>query len=105
MTQAELIAAIKERLDLHLDRDHASVGVKVPFLVINCSQPDNFVADNRVFVEKDDITLTLYCFEISQELEAPIKALFYDLGIAWTRQETYINDEKVWEVEYYFQLM
>lgn len=105
MNQTDLIALIKERTNMTIDRDHAKIGRTVPFLVINVSQPDNVAADNRVYVEKDEIALLLYCFEIDPTLEQPIKDLLSEIGIGWTRTETYLDDEKVWEVEFGFDLM
>ena len=53
MNQTDLIALIKERINMTIDRDHAKVGRTVPFLIINSSQPDNVAADNRVYVEHE----------------------------------------------------
>lgn len=105
MNQTDLIALIKERINMTIDRDHAKIGRTVPFLIINVLQPDNVAADNRVYLEKDEITLTLYCFEIDPALEQPIKDLLSEIGVGWTRTETYLDDEKVWEVEFGFDLM
>ena len=60
MNQTDLIALIKERTHMTIDRDHAKIGRTVPFLVINASQPDNVAADNRVYVEKDEIHCVLF---------------------------------------------
>lgn len=105
MNNTDLIALIKERTKMTIDRDHAKIGRKVPFLIINVSNPDNVAADDHVYVEKDEVALLLYCFDIDPALEQPIKDLLSEIGVGWTRTETYLDDEKVWEVEFGFDLM
>lgn len=105
MTNAELIEEIKRAINLSLSRDHAKVGTKVPFMTINFSQPDNFAADNGVYFEKNEVSLKLYCFEIDPQLEQPIKDFLSSLGLGWTREETYLDDEKVWEIEFGFETL
>lgn len=105
MNNTDLIALIKERTHMTIDRDHAKIGREVPFLIINVSNPDNVAADNHVYVEKEEIALLLYCFDIDPALEQPIKDLLSEIGVGWTRTETYLDDEKVWEVEFGFDLM
>lgn len=105
MTQTELIALMKSRINIHLDRDHASIGVSVPFMVINTEQTDNVAADNGVYLEKNSVTLDLYCEKIDPVLEQPIKNLLFEIGTGWMRTEEYLDDEKTWLVEYTFDIL
>lgn len=83
--------------------DHAPVGTKLPFLVIHSEQPDNFAADNLVYCEKWNFRLDLYTVEKDLKLEAEIKKLLNDNGLAWTKTEEYLDEQVCWEVEFEFE--
>lgn len=83
----------------------APVGTPLPFMTIHTEQPDNFVADNLVYCEKWNFRIDLYSVKKELEIEADIKSLLNDNGIAWTKTEQYISEQLCWEVEFEFEVM
>lgn len=105
MNQVAMISLLNSLEDLPSFYDHAPVGTALPFLAIHCDQPDNFAADNGVFCEKWNFRLDLYTVEKNLALEAEIKKLLNDNGIAWTKTEQYLTDQNCWEVEFEFEVL
>lgn len=83
----------------------APVNTVLPFITIHTEQPDNFAADNGVYCEKWNFRIDLYSVVKSLELEASIKKLLNDNGIAWSKTEQYIDSENCWEVEFEFEVL
>lgn len=75
-----------------------------PHLVAIISDTDNFMADNKVYYgpipTQLDYTYTEKNLEEQEKIEKEI------LGdIAWNKtEETYLQDEGVWQVSYFFEL-
>lgn len=75
-----------------------------PHLVVRTRDTDNFMADNVVYVKDTPIQLD-YTYEnkdISEQnkIEDIILA-----DIAWEKtEEVYLQDEKVWQVSYFFEI-
>ena len=104
MNQVAMITLLNT-LSISSFYDHAPVGTALPFGVIHTEQPDNFVADNLVYCEKWNFRFDLYTVEKDLTLEAGIKKLLNDNGIAWTKTEQYIDTEQCWEVEFEFEVL
>ena len=75
-----------------------------PHLVAITRQTDNFMADNKVYLAKTPIQLD-YTY-IDKNIEEQNKIENEILGeIAWNKtDETYLSDEKVWQVSYFFEI-
>lgn len=104
MNQVQMIALL-DTLPIDSFYDHAPVGAVLPFITIHSEQPDNFVADNLVYCEKWNFRIDLYSTVKELKLEAEIKELLNDNGIAWTKTEQYIDTEEVYEVEFEFEVL
>ena len=104
MNQVAMITLLNT-LSISSFYDQAPVGTALPFGVIHTEQPDNFVADNLVYCEKWNFRFDLYTVEKDLTLEAGIKKLLNDNGIAWTKTEQYIDTEQCWEVEFEFEVL
>ena len=104
MNQVAMITLLNT-LSISSFYDHAPVGTALPFGIIHTEQPDNFVADNLVYCEKWNFRFDLYTVEKDLTLEAKIKKLLNDNGIAWTKTEQYIDTEQCWEVEFEFEVL
>lgn len=104
MNQVQMIALLNT-LSIPSVYDHADKGQTLPFLAIHSEQPDNFVADNLVYCEKWNFRIDLYTVKKDTSLEASIKKLLNDNGIAWTKTEQYIDSEQMWEVEFEFEVL
>lgn len=104
MNQVQMIALL-DTLSVPSVYDHALEGQALPFIAIHTEQPDNFAADNLVYCEKWNFRIDLYTVKKDLTLEAAIKKLLNDNGIAWVKTEQYIDSEQVWEVEFEFQVL
>ena len=104
MNQVQMIALLNT-LPTPSVYDHADEGQVLPFIAIHSEQPDNFAADNGVFCEKWNFRIDLYTVYKDLTIEASIKKLLNDNGIAWTKTEQYLDAEKCWEVEFEFEVL
>ena len=75
-----------------------------PHLVAITNDTDNFMADNKVFYNKTPIQLD-YTY-IDKNIEEQNKIENEILGnIPWNKtDETYLQDEDVWQVSYFFEI-
>lgn len=75
-----------------------------PHLVAISASTDNFMADNKVYYENIPIQLD-YTY-INKNLDEQNKIENEILGdIAWNKSdETYLQDEDVWQVSYFFEI-
>lgn len=75
-----------------------------PHLVAISTETNNFFADNIVY--NKDIPIQLDYTYITKNLEEQNKIEDEILGdIAWNKsEETYLQDEKVWQVSYFFEI-
>lgn len=78
--------------------------VEPPFLVCTMTGTDNFMADNKVYVKDYPVQLEYIFKNKDLSLEAIIEDTI--LGdIAWNKtEETYLEDENIFEVSYFFEL-
>ncbi len=75
-----------------------------PHLIAITADTDNFMADNKVYYGNTPIQLD-YTY-IYKNIEEQNKIENKILGdIPWNKtEETYLQDEKVWQVSYFFEL-
>lgn len=75
-----------------------------PHLIAITADTDNFMADNKVYYGPIPIQLD-YTY-IAKDLDAQEKIEKEILGdIAWNKtEETYLQNEDVWQVSYFFEL-
>lgn len=78
--------------------------VEPPHLIAIETESNNFVADNIVFLKKKTIKLD-YTY-IDKNIEEQNKIEDYILkDIIWNKtEETYLSDEKIWQVSYLFEI-
>lgn len=78
--------------------------IEPPHLVAITVDTNNFMADNKVYYGSIPIQLD-YTY-ITKNLEEQNKIENEILGdIAWNKtEETYLQDEEVWQVSYFFEL-
>lgn len=75
-----------------------------PHLVAITTDTNNFMADNKVYLK--DIPIKLDYTYIDKDIEMQNKIEDEILGnIAWNKtDETYLSDEAVWQVSYFFEI-
>lgn len=105
---------LDERIsNFYLDKDK---GIKIPYshyafdrevapphLMSTEIDTDNFSADNKVFFEEVNARLELTLDYRDKKLEKRIEnEILFD--IFWNKEVNYIEDEKIWNVSYFFVL-
>ena len=78
--------------------------VSPPHVVALETETNNFMADNMVFNRKGtiqlDVTMDYIDFDLIDKIENKI---LYD--VCWNKTEaTYLSDEKIWQVSYFFEI-
>lgn len=78
--------------------------VEPPHLVAKISDTNNFMADNKVYSKNLPIKLDYTYIEKDIEEQNKIENIIL-ADIAWNKtEETYIPDEEVWQVSYFFEI-
>lgn len=77
---------------------------KPPHLVAISTDTDNFMADNKVFYKKTPIKLDYTYIDKNETEQNKIEnEVLGDLP--WNKtEETYLQNEKVWQVSYFFEI-
>ena len=77
---------------------------KPPHLVAISTDTDNFMADNKVFYKKTPIKLDYTYIDKNETEQNKIEdEILGDLP--WNKtEETYLQNEKVWQVSYFFEI-
>lgn len=75
-----------------------------PHLIAIAQQTDNFMADNKVYLK--DISIQLDYTYLIKDMKMQNKIENEILGdIAWNKSdETYLSDEEIWQVSYFFEI-
>ena len=77
--------------------------VEPPHLMSTEIDSDNFSADNKVFLETINARLELTTDYRDMKLEKRIEnEILFD--IFWNKKIAYIEDEKIWNVSYFFDI-
>ena len=75
-----------------------------PHLIAICRDSDNFMADNKVYLKDIPIQLDYTYLVKDLVMQNKIEDEILD-DIAWNKSdETYLTDEKVWQVSYFFEI-
>lgn len=104
MKLTDVIAVLKT-LPFPVFYDHAPIGTKVPFATITTEQPNNFAADNSVFMESYRVTLTCYFEKKDKTQERAVKDLLNNNSFVWSRSDVYVDDNACYAEEYTFGIL
>lgn len=78
--------------------------VKPPHLVAIARNTNNFMADNKVYSKNIPIQLDYTYTEKDIEMQNKIENEILG-NVAWNKtEETYVSDEKIWQVSYFFEI-
>ncbi len=73
---------------------------QLPYICYYSTGSDNFAADNVVYDSNRPVRIELYTRSKDLATEAAVEAALTGAGIYWTRDESYIDDEKVFMTIY-----
>lgn len=101
----ELVNIIQE-MDIPFAYDHFAEGesMEPPFICFLLPGSDNFSADGIVYFKINEIHIELYTDVKSPVIEKKVEAVLDKHGIFYNKAETWIEDEKLYEVLFSFEL-
>ena len=101
MTKAEVPKMLKE-MKVPFAYDHFAEGEseKPPFLVYLYPRAANFAADGIAYYKKDRMQIEMYTDKKDIRLEERIEAVLDKYGLFYSKSETWISSEKLYEVLY-----
>ena len=76
-----------------------------PYIVYVFSHSDNFAADSRVYLKRDNYQVELYTEKKDIALEEKLEGIFDEHGLVYDKTETFLESEKLTEVLYEIQLI
>ena len=78
--------------------------VEPPHLIAIINRDDNFKADNRIYKKYNTIQLDYTYLDKNIEEQDKIEDEILK-DVVWEKtQETYLSDEKIWQVSYFFDI-
>ena len=80
-------------------------GQQPPFVVFYYPENNDFVADNKNYVNVFQLVIELYTDEKDFSLEADVEKALNDNGLVYSRQETKLDDERMYEVIFTTQVV
>lgn len=102
MTLAELNTTLSAVLPGRIVYNAWPVGEAppLPYVCYYSTGSDNFAADNVVYDSNRPVRIELYTRSKDLTTEAAVEAALTGAGIYWSRDESYIADEKVFLTSY-----
>lgn len=82
----------------HYENAHA-----FPYIVYEVTDHDSYFADGKVYYEVVTVQVDLYTKTKSLQLERKVKDALSALDLAWTSQETAVQEENCVAVSFYFE--
>lgn len=80
----------------------APIGTKLPYLVAQSTDTENFSADNKVFSKKSEMVLEFYTKSKNESQEEGIETILDSLGLFWDKVETRDEDGEFFLIIYSF---
>lgn len=106
MTYSELMAMMGE-MQFPFAYHHFAEGESPdpPFLIFLFTETNNFMADDGVYVEIQEIAIELYTDFKQPQNEKIVEAVLKAHEISWNKYEVWIESEKLYEVRYEFDTL
>ena len=78
--------------------------VEPPHLIAIIQESTNFLADNKVYKKKSMVQLDYTYIDKNIEEQNKIEDIILS-DITWNKtEETYLSDERIWQVSYFFEI-
>ena len=98
-TLAEIKVAFK---DFRYFYGTAPIGTKLPYLVGNDNQSDNFSADSKVYSKLNNFRLEFYSLKKDEAKEEDIETILDSLGLFYDKTESFDEDQTFYLITYTF---
>jgi len=101
------ITDMLEEANLPLAYHHFAEGESPdpPFLIFLFPESDNFGADDKVYQKIDVLYIELYTDKKEPTLEESLKTILDNHNLFYQKSETWIEDEKMYEVLYEMRII
>ncbi len=76
----------------------------LPYLLWYFPSSDNFAADDKVYKHIETLNLELYTKTKSFATEAAVEAVLDAWNLVWSREESYIESEQMYQVFYQMEV-
>lgn len=80
-------------------------GQEPPFICFYYPNNNDFVADGENYVKVVQLVIELYTDNKDFSLEATLEAVLTEHGLVYTREETYIDSERMYLETYYTEVI
>lgn len=106
MTYDDIMSMMTET-GLPFAYDHFAEGESPPppFLIFLLPGTDNFMADGVTYAQISEVAVELYTDLKLPPLERKLEQIFEAHEIPWDKHETWIEEEKLYEVRYEFDTL
>ena len=100
------IIELLKSLNIPFAYDHFAEGEEVapPFIVYLTPASDNFAADGKAYYKINQFNIELYTDYKDLAVERTLEEALDDASIFYAKSETWIEDEKLYEVLYSFEM-
>ena len=101
----ELVKMIEE-MDIPFAYDHFAEGEspEPPFITYLLPDSDNFAADGIVYYKISGVRIELYTDFKNPAIEEKVTAVLDSHGIFYAQNEVWIEEEKIYEVAFEFEM-
>lgn len=104
MTQAELYQALKS-LGMPVAYGSFSTPVTPPFITYQFAYSSDLIADNQNYVDISNFQVELYTAKKDLAAEKLVQDKLKELGLPYSKVETFLEEEKLYQVIYEIQLI
>lgn len=104
MTQPELYQAL-ESIGYPVAYSHFNNEVTPPYLICAFAYDSDLKADNINYVEISNFQVELYTDKKDLVAEKKVQDKFKELSLPYSKSETYLDSEKLFQVVYQIQLI
>lgn len=77
---------------------------ELPYIVYYYPQSADVMADNINYVDKEQLAIELYTQNKDFDVEKTVEDVLKAHGLAFAREEQYIDDEKMYEILYLMEV-
>ena len=101
-----IVSELLNKINLPFAYDHFGEGelVKPPFICYLYPSNNNFSADGKAYYKKHKVHIEVYTDYKDIELEKRIESIFDDYSLFYSKDETWISEEKLYLILYTFEM-
>ncbi|MBT3320187.1 MAG: hypothetical protein HN948_10475 [Clostridia bacterium] len=100
-----ILAQILSEAEVSVARNSFKKQQNPPYIVYVFSHSNNFSADSKVYIKRENYRVELYTDKKDVALEEKLEGIFDKYGLVYDKTETYLESEKLIEVMYEIQLI